>query len=73
MDEHTYSEALLLAGECVAAADNRTDDTLLMDLCLLAGRLRGLLQAGEPTDSTLFRSTYTTAQLLLEQAGVIVR
>lgn len=70
MYEHTYSEALLLAGECVATAYEHDDGEIIMDLCLLAGRMRGLIQAGEPTNSALFRTTYAEADRLLTDLGV---
>lgn len=66
----TYEEVLFLAGKLVAFADLHApsrDDVI--DLCLRAGYLRGLVDAGEPVDSHRFTSTYDAATAALNALG----
>jgi hypothetical protein len=67
---YTYEDVLLLAGELVAHADLYSDKDDAMDLCLHAGKLRGMVAAGEPINSGQFADVideafviYATARL----------
>lgn len=67
---YTYEEALLLAGKLVAFADlYASDRDTIIDLCLRAGTIRGLVNAGEPVDSHRFESTIDAAEAALNALG----
>ena len=73
----TYDRALLRASECVAAAYNLAwyetgEYERVMDLCLCAGHLRGLVAGGEPTDSSQFQLQYDMAAHLIRGSRVVV-
>lgn len=49
---YTYDDVLLLAGELVGlASSDQTERGFALDLCLQAGKLRGMVAAGEPINS----------------------
>ena len=50
----TYEEALYVAGLCVALADTLDGKDRAIDLCLAAGYMRGLIDAGEPVGSIAY-------------------
>lgn len=58
----TYAEAQYLAGQIVADITlHDVSKEIIMDGCLIAGKLRGLCIAGEPVDSNVFESTHYVA------------
>lgn len=49
---YTYEDIELLAAELVATADLHTDDKdHIIEMCLLAGEMRGLTKAGAPVNT----------------------
>lgn len=65
---YTYEDVLLLAGELVATADLYSGKEDAMDLCLQAGKLRGLVAAGEPINSNQFATEIDEAFVIYATA-----
>lgn len=65
----TYDQANYHAGQCVALAALDVDDKDLCEgLTYSAGLMRGLMLAGEPVDSSVFRLEYDYMMILRDRA-----
>lgn len=63
----SYEQLLLTAAECVAAAYQALETEEVMDLCLAAGKLRGLCCALAPTNGRAVSDTVRDANHLLQR------
>lgn len=67
---YTYEDIELLAARLVATADLDTDDkNFAIDLCLLAGEMRGALRAGEPVNSEYMEDLVYRGNFWLARKG----